>query len=198
MREFLDKNPQQSKKMSNVITAQPKQEMSDIDNDPLCEVITIRPESNDISRSIKSNQIDDKLFAYLGRLNSIIIRQGQEIFEETTAVASLGCCKVETENNYALINPDTKETMLTATEVLKNTKYSNPIVYGGETVGNVWLFLVGFKTVKKVSLQLSDSMNVANLISPFKLCCLLTAQKHILTLITQLVFSMQFSEYKLF
>lgn len=106
--------------MSGPVTTQPtksggKKEQNENITEPMYEVITIMPESVDIST--KSSKIDDKLFSYLGRIDSLIIQQGQELVEEATKVASLGCCKVETENQYSMIHPDTKETILLAIEV---------------------------------------------------------------------------------
>ena len=107
--------------MSAPVTTQPtksgKKGQNEEITEPMYEVITIMPESLDIST--KSSKIDDKLFSYLGRIDSLILQQGQEVVEEVTKVASLGCCKVETENQYSMIHPDTKETMLLAIEVNK-------------------------------------------------------------------------------
>jgi len=52
----------------------------------------------------------------LGEVNKVVVSQNVEKAETITTWLSLGCCKVETENWYELIDPDTKTTLFAAEE----------------------------------------------------------------------------------
>jgi len=52
----------------------------------------------------------------LGEVTKIVVSQSVEKVETATTWLSLGCCKVETENRYELIDPDTETTLFVAEE----------------------------------------------------------------------------------
>ena len=52
----------------------------------------------------------------LDEVTKVVVSQNVEKFETVTTWFSLGCCKVETENRYELIDPDTKNTLFVADE----------------------------------------------------------------------------------
>ena len=53
---------------------------------------------------------------FLGKVDKVVVSQNVEKIETATSWMSLGCCKVETENRYELVDVDSRKTLFVADE----------------------------------------------------------------------------------
>jgi len=72
--------------------------------------------SSPVAVSGARNSNKDSLEKILGEVTNVVVSQNVEKIETATAWLTLGCCKVETENRYELLDLDTRKTLFVADE----------------------------------------------------------------------------------
>jgi len=121
--------------VKNPIRRQPKQKLFRVsDDDVKDEGENIEPEikiqsSNEDEylqpkiKPLSTNSNDnvdgfstDPLEKFLGDVDRVVVNQIVEKIETATSWLTLGCCKVETENRYELVDFDTRKTLFMADE----------------------------------------------------------------------------------
>ena len=84
------------------------------------KAITKQPKKDGATKTKNSRNADGfsshPLEKFLGGVDKIVVSQNVEKIEAATAWLSLGCCKVETENTYELVDPDSRKTLFVADE----------------------------------------------------------------------------------